>query len=62
MLRYLAVAVVAIAIDARGHGQSDKPHDPLKYGPRMTADVIESGVCKDAGRVYFGPQLMAGPS
>jgi pimeloyl-ACP methyl ester carboxylesterase len=30
-----------IAIDARGHGQSDKPHDPLKYGPRMATDVIE---------------------
>ena len=24
-----------IAIDARGHGKSDKPHDPAKYGPRM---------------------------
>ena len=30
-----------IAIDARGHGKSDKPHDPAKYGPRMAADVIE---------------------
>ena len=30
-----------IAIDARGHGKSDKPHDPVKYGPRMAADVIE---------------------
>lgn len=30
-----------IAMDARGHGQSDKPHDPLKYGPRMATDVIE---------------------
>src|SRR5688572_21559564 len=30
-----------IAIDARGHGKSDKPHDPNKYGPRMAADVIE---------------------
>lgn len=30
-----------IAIDARGHGRSDKPHDPAKYGPRMAADVIE---------------------
>ena len=23
-----------IAIDARGHGKSDKPHDPGKYGLR----------------------------
>ena len=30
-----------IAIDARGHGLSDKPHDPAKYGPRMAEDVIE---------------------
>ena len=30
-----------IAIDCRGHGQSEKPHDPHKYGPRMSADVIE---------------------
>jgi pimeloyl-ACP methyl ester carboxylesterase len=30
-----------IAIDARGHGKSDKPHDPTKYGPRMATDVIE---------------------
>jgi pimeloyl-ACP methyl ester carboxylesterase len=30
-----------IAIDARGHGRSDKPHDPAKYGPRMATDVIE---------------------
>ena len=31
----------AIAIDCRGHGQSDKPHDPKMYGPAMTRDVIE---------------------
>ena len=30
-----------IAMDARGHGRSDKPHDPAKYGPRMATDVIE---------------------
>lgn len=30
-----------IAIDARGHGKSDKPHDPNRYGPRMASDVIE---------------------
>ena len=37
----LAAKHHVIAIDARGHGQSDKPHDPLKYGPRMAGDVIE---------------------
>ena len=30
-----------IAIDCRGHGQSDKPHDPQMYGPRMYQDVLE---------------------
>jgi len=29
-----------IAVDARGHGKSDKPHDPAAYGPRMGEDVI----------------------
>lgn len=30
-----------VAIDCRGHGQSEKPHDAKMYGPRMAADVIE---------------------
>jgi pimeloyl-ACP methyl ester carboxylesterase len=30
-----------IAIDCRGHGQSDKPHDAQKYGPAMARDVVE---------------------
>src|SRR5262249_39083839 len=30
-----------VAIDCRGHGKSDKPHDASKYGPRMSQDVIE---------------------
>jgi pimeloyl-ACP methyl ester carboxylesterase len=29
-----------IALDCRGHGQSDKPHDPALYGPEMAADVV----------------------
>ncbi len=29
------------AMDLRGHGQSDKPHDPLQYGPQMAQDVID---------------------
>jgi pimeloyl-ACP methyl ester carboxylesterase len=29
-----------IAIDLRGHGKSDKPHDPEKYGPEMAEDVV----------------------
>lgn len=30
-----------VAIDCRGHGLSDKPHDPLLYGPQMAEDVVE---------------------
>lgn len=29
-----------IALDCRGHGKSDKPHEPEKYGPEMAADVV----------------------
>jgi pimeloyl-ACP methyl ester carboxylesterase len=29
-----------IALDCRGHGKSDKPHDPGGYGPEMAADVV----------------------
>jgi pimeloyl-ACP methyl ester carboxylesterase len=30
-----------VAIDCRGHGKTEKPHDPAKYGPQMAEDVIE---------------------
>lgn len=30
-----------VAIDCRGHGESEKPHDPTKYGPQMAKDVFE---------------------
>jgi pimeloyl-ACP methyl ester carboxylesterase len=30
-----------VAIDCRGHGKSEKPHDPNKYGPQMAKDVLE---------------------
>jgi len=29
-----------IALDCRGHGKSDKPHEVEKYGPEMAADVV----------------------
>jgi pimeloyl-ACP methyl ester carboxylesterase len=29
-----------ITLDNRGHGQSDKPHDPKKYGKEMVEDII----------------------
>jgi pimeloyl-ACP methyl ester carboxylesterase len=37
----LAVRHHVVAIDCRGHGKSEKPHDSAKYGPRMSEDVIE---------------------
>ena len=30
-----------VAIDCRGHGKSEKPTDPAKYGPQMAKDVLE---------------------
>jgi len=36
----LAEEYRVIALDARGHGRSDKPHDPDAYGPKMAEDVI----------------------
>ncbi len=36
----LAEAFQVIAIDARGHGKSGKPHDPAAYGDKMIDDVI----------------------
>ena len=29
-----------IAIDCRGHGRSDKPHDTASYGAEMVADIV----------------------
>ncbi len=29
-----------IALDNRGHGKSDKPHDPKKYGVEMVEDAV----------------------
>jgi len=38
---YRAAGRRAILIDARGHGESDKPHDPALYtGRRMAGDVV----------------------
>jgi pimeloyl-ACP methyl ester carboxylesterase len=29
-----------LAMDARGHGRSGKPHDPAQYGPEMGRDIL----------------------
>ena len=40
VIKALAQDYRVIAIDNRGHGQSEKPHDPAAYGPKMMDDVI----------------------
>ena len=30
-----------IAVDLRGHGDSEKPHDPIAYGPNMQSNLVE---------------------
>jgi pimeloyl-ACP methyl ester carboxylesterase len=37
----LAAKHRVIAIDVRGHGQSEKPHDSARYGDRLWKDVLE---------------------
>lgn len=36
----LARSYRVIALDNRGHGKSDKPHDPKQYGSEMAEDVV----------------------
>jgi pimeloyl-ACP methyl ester carboxylesterase len=40
ILPALAKQYQVIALDDRGHGKSDKPHDPKAYGMRMIEDVV----------------------
>lgn len=50
-----------IAMDCRGHGDSDKPHDPACYGyTRMAADALAVLEAVDAGRVDVVGYSMGG--
>lgn len=40
LFRELAKNYKVIALDCRGHGQSDKPHDVKQYGQEMALDVV----------------------
>lgn len=40
LLTALAKEYRVLAPDQRGHGKSDKPHDPKKYGKEMAEDVV----------------------
>ncbi len=49
-----------VAIDCRGHGKSDKPHDPAKYGPQMSEDVIELMDHLKIDKAHIGGYSMGG--
>jgi pimeloyl-ACP methyl ester carboxylesterase len=50
-----------IGIDARGHGLSEKPHDPAKYdGDRMPQDVIEVLDTLGVKKAHFHGYSMGG--
>jgi pimeloyl-ACP methyl ester carboxylesterase len=50
-----------IGIDARGHGRSEKPHDPAKYdGDRMPKDVIEVLDHLGVAKAHFHGYSMGG--
>ena len=40
IVQALASSYRVIAFDERGHGRSDKPHDPRAYGRQMTSDIV----------------------
>jgi pimeloyl-ACP methyl ester carboxylesterase len=49
-----------ILFDARGHGRSDKPHDPTDYGAKMTDDVVSILDSMGIGKAhYFGYSMGA---
>jgi len=40
MIQKLSNDYQVIALDNRGHGKSDKPHDPKQYGTEMVEDAV----------------------
>ena len=61
MAKELARTHRVIGIDARGHGRSEKPHDPAKYpGDRMATDVIEVLDALGVARAHFHGYSMGG--
>lgn len=40
VLPTLSLEYRVIALDCRGHGRSDKPHDPQAYGAKMAEDIV----------------------
>lgn len=42
-----------IAVDLRGHGASDKPHDPTAYGPNLSSDLVRLLDHLDIDKAHF---------
>ncbi|WPB73001.1 alpha/beta hydrolase [Archangium violaceum] len=49
-----------ILLDQRGHGESDKPHEPAAYGERMVTDVIELLDSLSISKAHIGGYSMGG--
>ncbi|MCY1067366.1 alpha/beta hydrolase [Nannocystis sp. RBIL2] len=49
-----------ILLDQRGHGDSDKPHDPAAYGGRMLTDIVELMDHLDIDRAHIAGYSMGG--
>ncbi|WAS91752.1 alpha/beta fold hydrolase [Nannocystis punicea] len=49
-----------IVLDQRGHGDSDKPHDPAAYGGRMLTDIVELMDHLDIARAHVAGYSMGG--
>ncbi len=49
-----------LVLDARGHGESDKPHDPKAYGAQMAADVIALLDHEGIEQAHLGGYSMGG--
>jgi pimeloyl-ACP methyl ester carboxylesterase len=61
VLPNLATDYRVIAIDCRGHGKSDKPHDPQSYGRQMSQDVVRLLDHLNIGRAHIiGHSMGAG--
>jgi pimeloyl-ACP methyl ester carboxylesterase len=60
IIRGLSGDYKVIAIDIRGHGQSDKPHDAAAYGSRMVDDVIRLMDHLGIGKAHIAGYSMGG--
>jgi pimeloyl-ACP methyl ester carboxylesterase len=56
----VAAGYRVIALDCRGHGRSDKPHDPQQYGLEMVRDVVRLMDHLDLDRAHVAGYSMGG--